>query len=230
MELAEWLKSPLYWERRFWSCDQGLSGGRSYARWSGGTTGERRVCKDDAESDDRYEHVGGGPRQVGFRVWRWVCFLITLVWWLGWFRILVWKWFFPPSEHWMRCSTINSFQNTEILFHSGLLRLLYIAFPPFFVEACRIFSFPQESETSEQYSWVDFFSSTLWAFYTLLVFSSGKLAWMISFVLFSLLFLWESLLFGWQPFPTHHLIFLFSLPPPFSVFLVFQMMFSTLFF
>ena len=39
----------------------------------------------------------------------------------------------------MHCSTINSFQNTEILFHSGLLRLLYIAFPPFFVEACRIF-------------------------------------------------------------------------------------------
>lgn len=76
-----------------------LSGGRSYARWSGGTTGERRVCKDDAESDDGSEHVAGGPRQVGFRVWRWVCFLITLVWWLGWFRILVWKWFFSPSQN-----------------------------------------------------------------------------------------------------------------------------------
>ena len=37
-------------------------------RWSGGTTGARRVCKDDAESDDGSEHVAGGPRQVGFRV------------------------------------------------------------------------------------------------------------------------------------------------------------------
>ena len=76
-----------------------LSGGRAYARWSGGPTGERRVCKDDAESDHGCEHVAGGPRQVGFRVWRWVCFLTTLVWWLGWFRILVWKWFFFSPQN-----------------------------------------------------------------------------------------------------------------------------------
>lgn len=135
-------KVPVTWPRS-------LSRGRSSVRWGRGTTGERRVCKDYTESDDGCERVGGGPRQVGFRVWRWVCFLITLDWWLGWFRNLLWKWFFfPPSEHWRHFSTITSFQNTEILLHSGLLRLLCIAFPTFFLEACRIFSFPQESETS----------------------------------------------------------------------------------
>ena len=59
------------------------------------------------------------------------------------------------------------------------------------------------------------------AFYALLVFSSGKLAWMISSALLSALFCLKSLLFGCRPFPTHHLIFLFPLPPPFSIFLVF---------
>ena len=44
MELAEWLKSLLYWERRFWSSDRGLFLGGGLMRGGVGDPRERGEC------------------------------------------------------------------------------------------------------------------------------------------------------------------------------------------
>ena len=236
MELAEWLKLLLHWERRFWSRDRGLFPGGGLL-WGG-----VREPREKGECVRIMQSLMMGVSTREEVLGRWVSVSEgRSAFWSPWIDGLAGleflfgsDFFFPPSEHWKHCSTITSFQNTEILLHSGPLRLLYIAFPPFFLEACRLFSFPQESETSEQYSWVGLFSSTLWLFTPF--WSSVLGNWLEWSLLLCCLrsFVWNHYYLGVVPSPR---IILFSSSPSLPHFpsfwcscSVFRMMFSTLFF
>lgn len=119
------------------------------------------------------------------------------------FRILVCK-FSPRTLKALLHSHLVS--RTEKFFHN--LDVWYRVFPPFSLEAGSIFSFPGASETSQQY-FHGLMRSTVVRGGFYMPFQSGKLAWMTSSFLFSLLFLfgiiitWVSaLLHSASHFPT----------------------------
>ena len=222
MELAEWLKLLLHWERRFWSRDRGLfPGGRLL--WGG-----VREPREKGECVRIMQSLMMGVSTREEVLGRWVSVSEgRSAFWSPWIDGLAGLEFLFGSDFFFPLRTLKA------LLHYYQIPEYRNSFTFCTFEAF-VYSFSSIFFGSLQ---TLLFSSGVWnfravllsrfifihsvAFYALLVFSSGKLAWTISSALLSALFCLKSLLFGCRPFPTHHLIFLFPLPPPFSIFLVF---------
>ena len=208
-----------------------LSRGRSSVRWGRGTMGERRVCK---IMQSLMMGVSTREEVLG----RWVS-VSECAFWSPWTDGLAGLEFLFVSDFFNPLRTLKAllhyyqFPEYRNSFTFWTFEAFVYSFSSFFLEACRIFCFPQESETSEQYSWVGLFSSTLWLFTSF--WSSVLGNWLERSLLLCFLcsFVWNHyyldvgpslriILFSSSPFLPHFPSFWFSCS-------VYRMMFSTLF-
>lgn len=143
--------------------------------------------------------------------------------------MLVWKPFFLQNIEGI-APLSSRFQKWEILYNLDLWPFVYLL-SPFFLEACRIFSFLRDLKLHSDIR-LGLFSSIVWGF--CMPFQSSVLGnwleWPFPFCFLCSSFL-ESLLCGCWTLSTHHLIFLFpSSSLIFHLFVLLSGRFSQLYF